>query len=485
MALLSEPSARGFCEAAGAVDSGEGRRANSRLVLAGTVLGSSLAFIDSSAVTLTLPVMQQQLGGGVAAAQWIMNAYALLLGALVLAGGAAADRYGRKRVFLLGVAVFSAASLACGLAPGLSFLIAARAAQGAGAALLTPASLALLGATFDDKGRGQAVGIWAGASGLMSAVGPVLGGALTSGLSWRWIFLVNLPIGLLGAALGVMILPASSHAARIEGFNRLGALLLPAAIATLLLALTFLNLIVLLVPITALLLLAFIWSEQHSEHPLLGAALLRAPGLTAGLVAGLLSYTVLFGALFAVPILLERAFSEGPDRAGLILTTVPAALAVVALAGGLLTDKLGPKLPTVSGMVIAAAGLAVVWWAAADALAWLVGGLVLLGLGSGLFVPANNASIMASAPRTHLGVTGGALNMMRGLGTSFGVALVGLVLSLRLGAVPSHIAPVPDLVGAIRLIIVGLVVSALLAGVLSFGRRSTRTRSRVETGDIL
>lgn len=151
----------------------------------------------------------------------------------------------------------------------------------------------------------------------------------------------------------------------------------------------------------------------------------------------------------------------------------------------MLTDKLGPKLPTVSGMVIAAAGLAVVWWAAADALAWLVGGLVLLGLGSGLFVPANNASIMASAPRTHLGVTGGALNMMRGLGTSFGVALVGLVLSLRLGAVPSHIAPVPDLVGAIRLIIVGLVVSALLAGVLSFGRRSTRTRSRVETGDIL
>ena len=186
-----------------------------------------------------------------------------------------------------------------------------------------------------------------------------------------------------------------------------------------------------------------------------------------------------------MPILLERAFSESPDRAGLILTTVPAALAVVALAGGLLTDKLGPKLPTVAGMLIAATGLTLAWWAANDALGWLIGGLVLLGLGSGLFVPANNASIMATAPRTHLGVTGGALNMMRGLGTSFGVALVGLVLALRLGDVPSHLAPIPDLISAIQLIIAGLIVAALLAGALSFGRRSTRTRTRVEAGDML
>lgn len=210
MALLSDPCARGSARAAGAVVSGAGPAPRSRLVLAGTVLGSSLAFIDSSAVTLTLPVMQQQLGGDVAAAQWIVNAYALMLGALVLAGGAAADRYGRKRVFLIGVAVFTAASLACGLAPNLSMLIAARAAQGAGAALLTPASLALLGATFDDKARGQAVGIWAGASGLMSAVGPVLGGWLTETISWRAVFLINLPV----AALAVMLVARGARESR-------------------------------------------------------------------------------------------------------------------------------------------------------------------------------------------------------------------------------------------------------------------------------
>ena len=141
-------------------------------VLAGAVLGSGLAFVDFSAVNLTLPVIQQRLGGGLDAAQWVMNAYALMLGALVLAGGAAADRYGRKRVFVAGVLLFTVASAVCGLAPSLPVLLAARAVQGIGAALLTPASLALLGAAYDAKSRGQAVGIWAGASGLTSADGP-------------------------------------------------------------------------------------------------------------------------------------------------------------------------------------------------------------------------------------------------------------------------------------------------------------------------
>jgi MFS family permease len=171
------------------------------------VLGSGLAFIDSSAVNLTLPVIQQRLGGDLEAAQWIMNAYALMLGALVLAGGAAADRYGRKRVFAAGVLLFTLASAVCGLAPNLPILIAARALQGIGAALLTPASLALLGAAYDAKGRGQAVGIWAGASGLTSAVGPVLGGWLTQAISWRAVVFINLPV----AAIAVWLVWANAR----------------------------------------------------------------------------------------------------------------------------------------------------------------------------------------------------------------------------------------------------------------------------------
>lgn len=163
-------------------------------VLAGTVLGSSLAFIDGSAVNLTLPVIQQSLGGGLVTARWVMNAYALMLGALVLAGGAAADRYGRKAVFVVGVGLLTLASTACGLAPNLPVLLTARAVQGIGAALRTPASLALLGAAYDAKTRGQAVGIWAGASGLTSAIGPLVGGGLTQAISWRAVFFINLPV---------------------------------------------------------------------------------------------------------------------------------------------------------------------------------------------------------------------------------------------------------------------------------------------------
>ena len=236
MVHLAEPCARGSAAAArqARVDHGERDR---RLVLAGTVLGSSLAFIDGSAVSLTLPIIQQRLGGDIAAAQWIMNAYALLLGALVLAGGAAADRYGRKRVFLVGVGVFTAASLACGLAPNLPALIAARAVQGVGAALLTPASLALLGATFDDKARGQAIGIWAGASGLMSAIGPVLGGWLTDAVSWRAVFLINLPI----AAVAVWLVATGAKESRGAGAGPVdwpGALAITVSLALVTWALT-------------------------------------------------------------------------------------------------------------------------------------------------------------------------------------------------------------------------------------------------------
>ena len=206
-------------------------------MLAGTVLGSGLAFIDSLAVNLTLPVIQQRLGGDFEAAQWIMNAYALMLGALVLAGGAAADRYGRKRVFAAGVLLFTLASAACGLAPNLPILIAARAVQGMGAALLTPASLALLGAAYDAKGRGQAVGVWAGASGLTSAIGPVLGGWLTQAVSWRAVFFINLPVAAIAVAL-VWLNAKESKGARSGPVDWQGAVAVTAGLGAVTWALT-------------------------------------------------------------------------------------------------------------------------------------------------------------------------------------------------------------------------------------------------------
>src|ERR1700719_3564032 len=168
-------------------------------VLAATILGSSMAFIDGSVVTVALPAIQADLNTSVAGAQWVANAYMLMLGALILAGGAAGDRFGRRRVFALGVAIFTTASVACGLAPNSAALIAARAAQGAGGALLIPGSLAIISAAFPERERGRAIGTWAGAAALTTALGPPLGGWLVDTISWRAIFYINIAIGALAA----------------------------------------------------------------------------------------------------------------------------------------------------------------------------------------------------------------------------------------------------------------------------------------------
>jgi len=464
MSHLGDPCPLGAARAA-AVESQapEGTR---RLVLAGTVLGSSLAFIDGSAVTLTLPIIQGQLGGDVAAAQWIMNAYALLLGALVLAGGAAADRYGRKRVFLLGVAIFTAASLSCGLAPSLPALIVARALQGAGAALLTPASLALLGATFDAKGRGQAVGIWAGASGLMSAIGPLLGGWLAESVSWRAVFLINLPI----AGLAVWLVAAAakeSKRAQAGPVDALGAAAVTVGLAAITWALTDAPKLGIAHPgilaglaLGAASLAGFIAIERRARSPLMPLSLFRSARFSGLNAYTLLLYGAFGAALFLLPFLLLRVHHYPAAVAGGALLPLSVGLAVLSPLSGRLVGRLGARTLLAAGPLLVAVGFGLMAWRAGDADYWtgLFPGLGVMAIGLGLAVAPLTDAVLGAVDDAYEGAASGINNAVARVAGLLAVALVGFALS---GAAPDAI------LHGFRVALIVAAAAAVAAGTLA------------------
>lgn len=406
-----------------------------RLVLAGTVLGSGLAFIDSSAVNLTLPVIQANLGGGLEAAQWIMNAYALMLGALVLAGGAAADRYGRKRIFVTGVVLFSAASLACAVSPNLPVLIAARALQGVGAALLTPASLALLGAAFDAKGRGQAVGVWAGASGLTSAVGPVLGGWLTDAISWRAVFLINLPV----AAVAIWLVSAGATESRGANSGPVdwpGALAVTAGLGALVYALTIAPKVGaspavlrgLALGVSAL--VAFIAIERKSSNPMTPLALFRSPTFSGVNALTFLLYAAMGAAFFLLPFQLIRAHGYAATAAGAALLPMSVGLAVLSPISGRIAARVGARPMLVVGSLLIAGGYGLLATLSSAGGYWssVFPGLVVLALGSGITVAPLTDAVLEAVDDEFEGAAAGVNNAVARVAGLLAVALVGFVL---------------------------------------------------------
>ena len=454
------------------------------VIVATVCIGAFMGQLDTSIVSLVLPALEEQFNTGLHNVQWVAIIYLLVLTGLLTPLGRMADELGRKALYTWGFFVFIVGSALCGLAPSLPVLVAARAVQALGGAMLQANSVALITAAVPREKLGRAIGVQATAQALGLAIGPTVGGLLISWLDWRWVFWVNVPFGVAGTILARYTLPRTEGERSAAPFNRIGSVLMPLGIASLLLAFTYFSMIPYFISAAAVLLLAFIYSERKAAEPLLGADVIGVPGMVGGVSAALLSYTVLFGGLFAVPILLERVFGAAPDRAGLILTTVPAVLTVVAQFGGYLGDRFGTRLPTASGMTVAGAGLALMWWAARGALGPLEAGLVLFGFGVGLFVPSNNASIMAAAPPGRLGVAGGLLNMMRGLGASFGVALVGVAMRLHVGK-PTHLGAHAHVLHGFRLAVAALFVAALAAGVLSVGRRAGKRRARVADADLV
>ncbi|MDE3208953.1 MAG: MFS transporter [Pseudomonadota bacterium] len=445
------------------------------IIVATVCIGAFLGQLDASIVSLVLPTLQDTFHVPFSQVQWVAILYLLVLTSLITPLGRIADKFGRKSLYVNGFIVFIVGSGLCGLAPNLDILIIARALQGIGAAMLQANSVAIITAASPKKALGRAIGVQATAQALGLAIGPSLGGLLIEILGWRWVFLLNLPIGLAGALLARFTLPQTHHQEGSASLNIPGAIWLTIAIASLLMALSWLHLVIYYLPAFFLSLYLFWRSEKKAEKPLLGPTLLSIKGFKPGITAGLLSYSVLFSGLFAIPILLERVFLIHPAKAGLLLTLIPVCLTLIAQLGGWLTDRTGPKFPTVTGMLISAVGTLVLYLGANHDMPVLVAGLIGLGAGMGLFIPANNASVMGLAPTTHLGLAGGLLNMMRGLGGSLGVALVSLILMLNGSNGMNTVTGRHNTLVGIKMTMVICMVLALIAAFLSFERDSVKS----------
>jgi EmrB/QacA subfamily drug resistance transporter len=411
------------------------------LAVATVCVGAFMNQLDASIVTVAMPSLQRQFDSSIGAVTWVGLSYLLVLVGLVTAVGRLADMVGRKLLYLYGFVIFVIASTLCGLAPSLGALCGFRVLQGVGAAMIQANSVAIIVLAVPAAKLGRAIGIQGAAQALGLALGPTLGGLLLAVASWRFIFFVNVPVGLLAVVLGWFLIPRSRDLTPRTPFDWAGLSLFFPAVVAFMAAISFGNdlgwsspaIVVLLVGAVGLG-VAFVWRERRASSPMVDLRLFRRVPFSAGIASGLLSYLVLFGVLFLVPFYLERVLQYGPGAAGLALAAMPVALGLTAPFAGHFAERLGARPLTVAGMGLAAVsiGTLVVFHASV----WqIVLVLLVVGVGLGLFTPPNNASVMGSAPRTLAGVASGILNMTRGLGTAMGLAFTGLVFATVAGSI--------------------------------------------------
>jgi EmrB/QacA subfamily drug resistance transporter len=408
--------------------------AGTRWVLPATILGSSLSFIDGSVVNVALPSMQASLEASLGTMQWVVNAYMLTLASFILLGGSAGDRFGRRRVFIVGLLGFTAASLACAVAPSAGWLIAARTVQGVAAALLTPASLAIIGAAYSGNARGPAIGTWAAAAALTTALGPPLGGWLVDTLGWRSIFLINLPVGILALALGLKLPadPGNQHAPPLDRRGSVLAILCLGALCYGLIALgenktgAGALAIATAVPLAFL----FVRTEARANAPMMPLALFRNRDFSGANALTVLLYAALGGALFLLPFLLIQGQSYSALAAGAAFLPFSAIMGLGSRWAGGLVDKFGARLPLVIGPGLTAAGYVALGFSAGNPSYWtgVLPGLLLVSIGMTIAVPPLTTTVFNAAPDEKSGTASGINNAAARAGSLFAVAALGLAI---------------------------------------------------------
>ena len=419
-------------------------------ILVATILGSSMAFIDGSVVNVALPVLQRDLNATSADVQWVVEAYSLFLSALILVGGALGDRIGRRRIYALGVLVFSLSSIWCGLSPNINQLIIARALQGIGGALLVPGSLAIISASFDEQKRGQAIGTWSGFTSVTSVIGPVLGGWLIQVASWRWVFFINVPLAIVVLIIVFWRVPESRHEGVTGGLDWWGALLTTVGLAGVVYGLTEVSalgwgnpVVLLTLAVGIIALIVFLVVEARIRNPMVPLTLFRSSSFSGANLLTFLLYGALGGALYFLPFNLIQVQGYSTAAAGAALAPFALTMFLLSRWTGGLVRRFGAKLPLIIGPVITALGFVIFAIPGVGGSYWMTyfPAVLVMSLGMTITVAPLTTTVMNSVDQEAAGTASGINNAVSRTAGLLAIALFGIiVVGIFSGNLESHLA---------------------------------------------